>query len=242
MAQQKSQMAETVGDSAELGLTGFLTAAERNRDLPDTQPVLCRKHDHLRREFHADGLKIQLLCSIPHDAAQSAVEIADAGTGHQTPQRGKGFDPDPMRPGHRAGFNAAGKAVTDHKITLTRSKRLIDIFQICKIIGSVTVADDDHTAFRAFQSLPDGSTISRAGFGDNTGAMLRGNLSGPVGRTVINDKDLPIKSITREKAARIIDTLTNGSFFVKAGHQNRQIHHFIEQFSDGNSTQSKQGR
>ena len=96
MAQKDSQMAETVGNGAELGLTVFLTAAERNRDLPDTQPVPCRKNDHLRGEIHSNGLKIQLLDGIPCDAAQSAVKITDIGAGNQPPQRGKGFDTDPM--------------------------------------------------------------------------------------------------------------------------------------------------
>lgn len=96
MAQKKSQMAETVGNSAELGLTWLLTVVEGNRDLPDTQPILCRKNDHLRGKFHPIRLKIQLLYSIPCDAAQSAVKITDIGAGNQPPQRGKGFDTDPM--------------------------------------------------------------------------------------------------------------------------------------------------
>ncbi len=180
-------MPPTVAPRLEVRRPGPPIRRKDRRHLGDVQAVQSRFHDHLGGELHAGGPQSELPDRLAREAAQSAMEVADAAGVEDPPDRGKHRVADvAVLPRHRPRLDAALEAVAHNEVVALTQLRQ-EAVEVGEVVGIVGVAHHHVAAAGRLNAAEQRRAVALALHVHDPRAEGTGDLLAAVGRTVVHD-------------------------------------------------------
>ena len=216
-------MAPAVRPGAQMRRPRPAVDRKRGRHLGDGEPVERGAHHHLAGELHAGGPQVQREDGVAAQAAQAAMEIADAGAEEHPPDQAEhGIAEIAVQERHGAGRDAAGKAVAHHEVGAFAQlgEKQLEAGEIVAVVG---VAHDDEAAARRGDPGPQRRAVAALGHRDDAGAARQRIFHRAVARAVVRDQDFAGDAGAGEEAMRLVDAGGDGLGLVEARHQDGEL-------------------
>ncbi len=196
---------------------------ERGRHFGDVETLQRRLDDHLAREFHARGLKIEVENGIAGKATQAAMEVAARALEEDAADRRQYRIAEiAVQGGHGARPYSALEAIAHHQV-VSLAQLLHEGVEFAEVVTVVAVAHDDIGAAGGADARHQGAAIALCRHVDHRGAMLPGDRPRAIGAAVVGNDDFAVDAAAREIVARLLDAARQRLRLVEAGHQDGQF-------------------